>query len=574
MGIQRKLFAAFILLLAAALTPTAILLERWLTDDIVQVLQSSLAREASALASELQRAPPTDLAAWTRQVAGRAEARITLLTLDGRVVADSEVEASQVAQLESHADRPEVKEARLGHPGTSVRRSTTLGKDLLYLALPVGSPPIQILRLALSLGQVNQTVGKGRAAIWLSALIALTLALLCGAAITRWLRRPILAMARAAREMGHGHFGVELPRPSNDELGELVRALDTLRTELASRIDELKEQGVRLRTILDGMSEGVALIEDGVITVANPAFSRLLNTKTILVGKSALEAARLPALAEAVDLAGRNRKESEREVEAAGRSLALRARPLGPTGARQAVVVLLDLTESKRLDRIRREFVANASHELRTPVAAIVGAAETLAAGAAEDPQARHSFVDILLRHAERLSRLTADLLDLGRLEAGYRPGVEAVPLDAAVEPVLATLRPGATEQQVTLAAELTSGLSVAAERAAVEQILTNLIENAIKYTPRGGRVTVRGEPRGANVQLSVEDTGAGIDAKHLPRLFERFYRVDAARSRELGGTGLGLAIVKHLVMAHRGEIRVESTPGRGSRFIVTLPRA
>jgi two-component system phosphate regulon sensor histidine kinase PhoR len=232
------------------------------------------------------------------------------------------------------------------------------------------------------------------------------------------------------------------------------------------------------------------------------------------------------------------------------------------------------MTEARRVERLRRDFVANASHELRTPVAAIVGVAETLAAGAAEDASARASFLDILIRHAERLSRLTADLLDIARLEGGYRPRVESVPVSAAVEAVLATLGPRAQEKQLQLVVAPSAELTLAAERAAVEQILTNLVDNAIKYTPPGGTITVRAEGRAKTVLLTVEDTGPGIPEQHLPRLFERFYRVDTARSRELGGTGLGLAIVKHLVLANGGEIGVESRVGRGTRFTVSLPRA
>ena len=218
--------------------------------------------------------------------------------------------------------------------------------------------------------------------------------------------------------------------------------------------------------------------------------------------------------------------------------------------------------------------MANASHELRTPVAAIVGVAETLAAGAADNPEARSSFLEILMRHAQRLSRLTADLLDIARLEAGYKPRVEIVDVAQSVEAVLGTLQVKAEPKRITLDKELAPELRVSAERAAVEQILTNLVENAIKYTPAGGRVTVRDEVRGGKVRILVEDSGPGIPKEHQARLFERFYRVDDARSRDLGGTGLGLAIVKHLALANGGDVSVESDVGKGSRFIVSLPQS
>jgi two-component system phosphate regulon sensor histidine kinase PhoR len=202
-----------------------------------------------------------------------------------------------------------------------------------------------------------------------------------------------------------------------------------------------------------------------------------------------------------------------------------------------------------------------------------VGVAETLAAGAADDPVARGSFLEILTRHAQRLSRLTTDLLDIARMEAGYRPRVEKVDLAATVDAVLSTLQVKAEAKSITLEKTMPGGLSASAERAAVEQILTNLVENAIKYTPSGGKVSVSAETRGQRTRITVADTGPGIPSEHLPRLFERFYRVDDARSRDIGGTGLGLAIVKHLVLANGGDVSVESESGRGSRFIVTLPR-
>jgi two-component system phosphate regulon sensor histidine kinase PhoR len=338
------------------------------------------------------------------------------------------------------------------------------------------------------------------------------------------------------------------------------------------------------------MSEGVALVQDVrpptaggssyvasgglTIAVANPAFARLCGLAGDAEGRAIRDAVRVPGVGDAIETALASGKPASREVQLAGRALVASIDPLGGNEPRQAVVVLIDVTEEKRLERLRREFVANASHELRTPVAAIVGVAETLAAGAADDPEARASFLEILMRHAQRLSRLTADLLDIARLEAGYKPRVEVVDLAAAVDAVLATLQVKAEPKRIALGKSPLTKVRVSAERAAVEQILTNLVDNAIKYTPAGGRVDVRAEGRGGKVRIVVEDSGPGIPEEHRSRLFERFYRVDDARSRDLGGTGLGLAIVKHLALANGGDVAVESEMGKGSRFIVSLPQA
>jgi two-component system phosphate regulon sensor histidine kinase PhoR len=569
--IQQRLLIAFLVVVVAALLPAAFMLERWIGDGMRDVIRESLTREAQMLAGTLAQENPEDVQQWV--VKHAASLRITVVERDGTVRGDSDLPVAALAHVENHGGRPEVRAAFGGRIGVDVRRSVTVSRTLLYVAVPVGTPPMQVLRLAMPLDQVTATVGRAQFAVWLAGLMALMLALLLGTTLSRWLTRPILAMTRAARAMSHGNFDAALPPPGDDELGELVHSLDTLRNQLALRLEELRQEGLKLRAIVNGMSEGVALVQDGVVGVANPAFAKLLNVAGDVEGRSVRDVTRLPAVGDAIDVALSRRQSASREVQLGGRALLVQVDPLGEPSAPQAVVVLIDVTEPKRLERLRREFVANASHELRTPVAAIVGVAETLAAGAADNPEARQSFLEILMRHAQRLARLTSDLLDIARLEAGYKPRVELVDVDRSVEAVLGTLQVKATDKHIELGKLVPAELRVSAERAAVEQILTNLVENAIKYTPSGGRVRVVAEPKGEKVRLVVEDSGPGIPKEHHARLFERFYRVDDARSRDLGGTGLGLAIVKHLVLANGGDVGVDSEVGRGSRFIVSLPR-
>jgi two-component system phosphate regulon sensor histidine kinase PhoR len=572
--IQRRLLFSFWVLLVAVVVPSAMLVERWLGRNIHQQVEDSLRQRARLLADELETFSP-DPVAFVKRVAPLCAARLTIISPDGKVVADSDLSEEALAVLENHGGRPEVKEALAGGVGIDVRRSATVGRELLYVASPVGAPVRSVVRLAIPLDQVRQAVGHAQSAILFGGVLAAGLALVLGNYIARRLSRPIVAMTRAARAMAHGDFQASPPSHREDELGELEHALDTLRRQLAARIAELAGEGEKLRAVLFGMAEGVALVLDGAIAVANPAFVNLLGAAHTVEGLAPLEAVRIPELGDVIEAALSGEKESMLEVQVRGRILRLQATRIGRTAMRQVVVVVIDMTEARRLERLRRDFVANASHELRTPVAAIVGVAETLTEGAADDPEARASFIAILQRHAERLSRLTADLLDLARLEGGYRSRPEVVPLSAAWETVFGTLRRAAENKRIELDVEIAPGLACVAERAAVEQIITNLVDNAIKYTGDGGRVKVRAlSPEPGKVLLCIEDTGGGIAEEHLERLFERFYRVDNARSRALGGTGLGLAIVKHLVLANAGTIHVESKVGEGSRFLVTFPRA
>jgi two-component system, OmpR family, phosphate regulon sensor histidine kinase PhoR len=574
--IQQRLLVAFLGVVVAVLVPAAAMLDSWIGDSVRDIERDSLTREARTMAGELARAQPADFAAWVAHLSSAA--RVTVIERDGHVSGDTDVPASALTAVENHAERPEVRAAFAGGVGVAERRSTTVNRRLLYVAVAVpagdGAPPTRVLRLALSLDTVAATVGRAHVAMWLAGLMALVLALLLGTTLSRWLTRPILAMTRAARAMSHGDFEVLLPPPGDDELGDLVNSLDTLRNQLAARMAELRGEGRKLRAIINGMSEGVALVQEGVIAVANPAFGRLVGLGGDAEGRAIRDAVRVPAVGDAIESSLASRVPASREVQIGGRALVATIDPLSDAPVRQAVVVLIDVTEPKRLERLRREFVANASHELRTPVAAIVGVAETLAAGAADDPEARSSFLEILMRHAQRLSRLTSDLLDIARLEAGYKPRVEIVEVATVVDAVIGTLQVKAEPKTITLEKGAPMSERVSAERAAVEQMITNLVDNAIKYTPAGGKVSVRSEARAGRVRITVEDSGPGIPKEHHARLFERFYRVDDARSRDLGGTGLGLAIVKHLALANGGDIAVESEVGRGSRFIISLPIA
>src|SRR5213594_1219313 len=413
--------------------------------------------------------------------------------------------------------------------------------------------------------------------------VALLVAFAIGLFVAGRVTRPVVEMQSIARQMSQGNFLVRAPTHSTDEIGTLGRSLNVLAARLREKIEDLEQERAKVTAILDGMVEGVIAVDGHeTILVMNERARAMFGVgQGRGEGKPFLEVIRNADLHEifragrsAGDVARRELRLSapvERMLRVTAVPLRLGAEPPG------LVMVVDDVTELRRLEQVRTEFVANVSHELRTPLTAIQGYLETLLAGALEEPEHARRFLEIVFRHTERLGRLLNDLTDLSNIELG-RVSLKLAPtrVDEVVDAVLAIMSPKAASGRVTLQSRLSSDLpSVLADRDRLVQIVINLVDNAVKYTSEGGRVTVQAQkPADGQIEVDVIDTGIGIPPADLPRITERFYRVDKARSRELGGTGLGLAIVKHLVFAHGGQLWIESEPGRGTTVRVTLPTA
>ncbi len=418
--------------------------------------------------------------------------------------------------------------------------------------------------------------GAGRVA-WLMAL-GFSLLLLNG--IGKGMSDALGELGDAARRMAAGDLDVRSRLHGHDEIAEVGHALDGLAGGLAASLGRLRTERDLQGRILEAMQEGVVVVDrDGRIVLINPALRSMLLLGGDAVGKLLIETVRHAQLEELFAAAREEGSDSFRlEIDLPGlkpRRLMLHAAPL--SGDDEGVlVVFVDVTELRRLESLRRDFVANASHELRTPIAAVRSATETLRSGALDDPPAAARFVDIIERNAQRLQSLLEDMLELSKLESNeFKLKRERVELRSVVPIVLALFRERAEKKTVRLSAEMTHvPAAVEGDARALEHVLSNLVDNAVKYCPAGTRVIVSASVAGDRINLVVSDTGPGIAAEHVPRVFERFYRVDAGRSRELGGTGLGLSIVKHMVEAMRGKVWVDSEVGRGSTFTVSLPRA
>jgi two-component system phosphate regulon sensor histidine kinase PhoR len=413
----------------------------------------------------------------------------------------------------------------------------------------------------------------------IAALLALGFAVVMSTAAAQLMSRALRGITQAARRMSAGDLGARIRLGGDDEIGELGRTLDGLAENLSQTLATLRGERDLFGRMLESMQEGVLVLDrDLRILLINRALREMLLLGADVVGRLPIETIRNAELQAVLDGAASTGKPASGEVEISGlgpRRFMVHSTPLGGE-PRGLVAVFVDVTEIRKLETMRKDFVANVSHELRTPITAVRSAAETARRAIEKDPEAAVRFVDMIERNALRLHELVEDLLELSRIESKqFRPQAESVEITGVAEQVLALFREPAEGKKLRLTLVPPSGPGVArGDRRAIEQIFTNLIENAVKYCREGVSVTVRIVERDAIFRISVEDTGPGIDPKHLPRLFERFYRADKGRSRDMGGTGLGLSIVKHLVEAMGGNVSVHSTPGKGTTFAFTLPAA
>lgn len=577
-----RLFAAY----AAVILVTAIgigwLAGRQVRDDGERQIEERLTSSAAMLeviARDLLAAQAPDPANQARlRALGRAiGVRLTVVDATGRVVADSERDP---AAMDNHLDRPEIQSARATGHGSSRRFSRTTLEDRMYEARSVTEPDGQIggyVRTSLTLEAVERRLDELRAAVLTGAAVATLAGLLLALVVARRVTRPIRAMTSSAEAIAAGRYDRRVAGQRGDEIGRLAGAFNRMADQLQDRIESLDFERSRLEAILGSMEEGVVALDDEErVLHLNASAARLLEVeRDEAVGSHIWELIRSPTITAAlreVFAAGVGAAATRAAVPAGDGLLELHAAPIEDGGA---VLVFDDLTEMRRLETVRQDFVANVSHELKTPVTAIVGLVETLLDEEPPEADQRRRFLTRISEQAKRLSDLVRDLLTLSSLEAPAGGGRNPRDLDLKqiVQASLEAQQPHADARGIELIADLPEHrVEMRGEPETLRQAVDNLLANAVRYTDRGGRVTVRLDARGDEAEIEVRDTGIGIERRHLDRIFERFYRADSARSRELGGTGLGLAIVKHVALAHRGEIDVESTPGEGSTFRFTLP--
>ncbi|MBM4193377.1 MAG: HAMP domain-containing protein [Gemmatimonadetes bacterium] len=536
-------------------------LSRRLQDDTADVLT----REARFVAASwVVTTDPFELAHRAGDATGR---RITLIDSSGAVVGDSDFDRAGMSGLENHAARPEVAAAMRGSVGSALRASASRGDRELYVAVPAGSG---VARVSVPTTALNSLAASTRRGIAFAGGVALLVALGMAWLFARNVSRPIVSLRDLATTYASGNLTARPDIRAPGEVGDLSRALHQLAEQLSARLDALAAEESLLRQLTESVTEGVVAVDAQRMVVRINAHARAILGAAGALPFPANQLPREVAFRAALDGALAGDSTDDLEMNISGRTVSVTALPLPGRGA---VLALYDLTRLRRLEAVRRTFVANVSHELRTPLTVIGGFAETIAGDDLPDVE-RRQFAHKILSNTKRLQRIVDDLLDLSRIEqGGWTPNPARTDLASAVADSLAAVRETATRKGIALETAVAADAREAwADPTALRQVLSNLVDNAVRHTNTGSIVVFSQARTGGAVVIGVRDTGVGIGSEHLPRIFERFYRVDAARSRAEGGTGLGLAIVKHLVEAHGGRVAAESVLGVGTTVHAEFP--
>jgi two-component system, OmpR family, phosphate regulon sensor histidine kinase PhoR len=564
--LARRLILGSFVAVATLLVAIVLIAGGRLRERLVAEKIEELSRDARLIASDWHRGVNADSLAYRT---GAALAyRVTLIDSTGVVVGDAEFGPVARRQLENHLSRPEVVAARATGRGSARRHSASAGDEELYVAI---RHPLGFVRVSISTASLDAVVAGAQRDVLMSGIVALIGVLVLVTIFARSISQPVVELRDVARAIASGDLTRRPALSAPGEVGDLATALHRMTEQLAGRLEALESDDRLMTAVLESLEEGVLAIDGrGMVVRINRRSRALLDVSAPLPFPREL-LPRHPALRDAVEEAMGGRSTSPEEAVLHDRTVVVASRPLSPSGA---VVTVLDLTVRRKLETIRRDFVANVSHELKTPLTAVSGYAETLLDEGIPSDQ-RRRFIATIRDNAWRMQRIVDDLLDLSRIESGgWRPNVGRVDVDGVVRDVFTAVGPAADAKGLRLGSEIPPAAAIVyADPTAFRQIVSNLVENAVRYT-NDGSVTVRTRLGDGGVWVDVLDTGVGIAPEHLPRIFERFYRVDPARSREQGGTGLGLAIVRHLVDAHGGRVEATSAPGRGTTISVLFPGA
>ncbi len=589
MGLPRIGFAKRLLALYAIIFILVLFFTDWTLSQVLQKrelhhLQRSLSRQSfliGEIATPLLKDAPR-LRLEIKQLVQGTDLRVTVIDPEGVVLADSSKADDSLAEMDNHATRPEVAAALKGQTGMAFRYSMTLKTRMLYVATPIleRSEIRAVVRTAMPFTRVDEMLASARRPVIITAVLGILTALVAGILFSQGLTRRIRRMTTVAERYAREDWSEKILIGGRDELRMLADTMNQMAAAMRSRIEDLETEKGKISVILDHMNEGVIAIgRRKQYVMANPAAEKIFGfAASEIPGKSLIEITRHPQIESIVDRAFQEQKAVSGEVQLPGKTKkTLRVSVIVPGPQVRdigGILVFHDMTELRRLENVRKEFVANVSHELRTPLTSIKGFVETLLENPVKDTATSEKFLKIIAEETGRLGRLVEDILTLGEIEQGVALlKKERVDLASELPVILEQFKPRLLEKKISVENRLSGKpLFLSGDRDKIHQVFVNLIDNAIKFNRKDGRILLSAESAPEGVTVAVEDTGIGISEEALGRIFERFFRADKTRSKELGGTGLGLAIVKHIMEAHGGHASCHSTPGQGSRFSVFFP--
>lgn len=584
---RTRLTVIIIAMIALSVTASGLFMMKTFKENHINALQDNMVREMQFIAAKMEwRTGDSQsvLDYYTQEAAELkhfTEARVTFIRNDGVVIGDSDYDAGK---MDNHYEREEVQGAIKNGVGRSIRKSDTVNQSMMYVAIPIEQIPTEkpyIIRLAVTLDEVDRSVARLTMVLAGGLLILFVIAALISYRIALSMTRPLEQITKVAKRIKNMDYRARVKVTKQDEIGELGTAINAMADSLQVQMGRIKQNESQLQSVLANMINGVVMIDaSGTVLLMNRRAEEVLGfSARELVGRHYSDAKQQYELSQIIKEAFQTRQHLKEEVTfyyPEERLLELNLVPISQGGQEFSgiLLVLQDVSAIRRLERMRSEFVANVSHELKTPIAAVKGFAETLLGGAVKDEETASSFLKIIYDESDRLNRLIGDILELSKIESRRVPLLfSPVELEGFVDKTLTLLEAEANRKGIQLHQKVESGLFVEADEDRLRQIIMNLLSNGINYTMEGGRVSIDIHALNDDlIRMKISDTGIGIPKKDLPRIFERFYRVDKARSRSSGGTGLGLSIVKHLVELHKGTITVESTVGVGTTFTIDLP--
>lgn len=584
---RTRLTLIMIAMIALSVSAAGLFMVKTFKENHINALEDNMVREMQIISAKMEW-KSGDLSSLYGYYSNEAKelksytgARVTFIRNDGAVLGDSD---GNPQDMDNHLDRIEIKEALDTGTGRAIRASDTIKQNMMYVAIPVTVVPGQapdVIRLAMSLQEVDESIRNLTAVLALGLLVLFLIAALICYRLALGLTRPLEQITKVAKRIKNMDYRARVKVGKQDEIGELGNAINAMADSLQVQMTRIQQNENQLESVLDNMINGIVMIDrSGKIVLMNRRAEEVLGfSARELVGRHFAEAKQQYELSQMIQEGLKSKEHLREEITfyfPEERLLELNLVPIQPEGNEFSgvLLVLQDVSAIRRLERMRSEFVANVSHELKTPITAVKGFAETLLGGAVNDEETARSFLQIIFDESDRLNRLIGDILELSKIESRRVPLVfSPVEVDTFIDKSIKLVQSEADRKHIELSMSIEPGLYVEADEDRLRQIVMNLLSNGINYTPEGGKVSLNVEGIGDDyIRIQISDSGIGIPKKDLPRIFERFYRVDKARSRSSGGTGLGLSIVKHLVELHKGTISVNSAVGVGSTFIIELP--